>query len=262
MLKLRVLSALVALALLLVVLFAAPPVVADAAIAFVVLAGAYEWSGLLREDNALLRGLFMLLIAALIAAAYVASLDWDRAVLTIALAWWLCALAWVFFYPTPVPTLLAWVGGVCVLVPLFVALLVLYRSAPEKLLFVLFVVWAADVGAYFCGRRFGRVKLAPRISPGKTWEGVIGGLVAVAIVAFAGASWFGLPPMALVPFCMGVAGLSIVGDLTVSIFKRNAGVKDSGRLFPGHGGILDRVDSVAAASPVFALGMLGVAGWS
>ena len=133
------------------------------------------------------------------------------------------------------------------LVPLYVALLLLYQTDATLLLFALLVVWAADIGAYFVGKRFGRVKLAPNISPGKTWEGVLGGMLL--------SYWFEARLAALLPFCLGVAGVSIIGDLTVSMFKRTAGVKDSGKLFPGHGGVLDRIDSVAAAAPVFALGI-------
>ena len=111
--------------------------------------------------------------------------------------------------------------------------------------------WAADTGAFVAGKLFGRVKLAPQISPGKTWEGVIGGLLTVAVLAVAGAYLFDARVSVLVPFCLAVACASIVGDLTVSMFKRNAGLKDSGNLFPGHGGVLDRVDSVTAAVPLF-----------
>ena len=150
-----------------------------------------------------------------------------------------------------------WLCGVLVLVPLYVALVMLYNLSPLILLFALVIVWAADVGAYFSGKQFGRVKLAHSISPGKTWEGVIGGLLVVGIVAAIGNLWLEADLLVLLPFCLGVAGTSIIGDLTVSMFKRTAGVKDSGTLFPGHGGVLDRVDSVAAAAPVFALG----AGW-
>jgi phosphatidate cytidylyltransferase len=119
------------------------------------------------------------------------------------------------------------------------------------------IVWAADVGAYFAGSKFGRVKLAPSISPGKTWEGVIGGLAVVVLLSLAWSSYRDMQLAVLLPFCLGVGALSIVGDLTVSMFKRTAGVKDSGKLFPGHGGVMDRIDSVAAAAPLFALGL----GW-
>ena len=131
----------------------------------------------------------------------------------------------------------------------------LLRRGVEYLLFILLIVWVADGGAYFAGKAFGRVKLAPAISPGKTWEGVVGGFALVTLLAVAVAVWRDVSIGVLVPFCLAVAAISIVGDLTVSMFKRTAGVKDSGLLFPGHGGVLDRVDSVAAASPLFALGL-------
>jgi phosphatidate cytidylyltransferase len=142
-----------------------------------------------------------------------------------------------------------------VLLPLYNALIALYLASPAILLGVLLIVWAADTGAFAAGKLFGRVKLAPKISPGKTWEGVIGGLLTVAILAAAGAYLFDARVDVLVPFCLAIACASVVGDLTVSMFKRTAGLKDSGTLFPGHGGVLDRVDSVAAAAPLFALGM-------
>jgi len=124
----------------------------------------------------------------------------------------------------------------------------------------LLIVWMADIGAYFVGKGFGRVKLAPQISPGKTWEGVIGGLSAVMLLAAIASQVFEIDIAVLVPFCVAIAMISIVGDLAVSMFKRNAGVKDSGSLFPGHGGVLDRIDSVTAAAPLFAvaLGWIGM----
>jgi phosphatidate cytidylyltransferase len=142
-----------------------------------------------------------------------------------------------------------------VLLPLYNALVVLYLASPAVLLGALLIVWAADTGAFVAGKLFGRVKLAPQISPGKTWEGVIGGLVTVAFLAVVGAYLFDARVAVLVPFCLAVACASVVGDLTVSMFKRTAGLKDSGSIFPGHGGVLDRVDSVAAAAPLFALGI-------
>jgi len=255
MLMQRVVTALIALVALLLVLFVAPPDVAIAAIAFVGLAGAWEWSRFVGLSNLGARAAFVVLIGVLLLVAFIAADSLLLPILGMAIAWWLGALAWVIVYPTPVPRAVTWLGGICVLLPLFVALSTLYQAGAEVLLFSLIVVWAADVGAYFAGKTFGRHKLSPQISPGKTWEGVAGGLVVVTAVSFAGAQFFSISPVLLVPFCVATAALSIVGDLTVSIFKRNAGLKDSGSLFPGHGGILDRVDSVAAASPVFALGL-------
>jgi phosphatidate cytidylyltransferase len=121
--------------------------------------------------------------------------------------------------------------------------------------YLLLLVGAADIGAFFAGRTFGRLKLAPRVSPAKTWEGVLGGLAAAALVAAAGARLFDLPRVAFLSLCLGVALISVVGDLTESMFKRHAGLKDSGSVFPGHGGVLDRIDSVTAAAPLFLLGL-------
>jgi phosphatidate cytidylyltransferase len=118
-------------------------------------------------------------------------------------------------------------------------------------------VCAADIGAYFAGRALGRHKLAPKVSPGKTWEGAAGGLLAVSIVAALGAVHFALSVPAAMAFGCGVGMFSIIGDLTESMFKRAAALKDSSNLLPGHGGLLDRLDSVTAAAPLYALGLFG-----
>jgi phosphatidate cytidylyltransferase len=262
MLKKRVLTAVIALAVLGVVLFVLPPAVAEAVIALVIIAGAWEWSGFLQARSQGPRTAYMILMVVLVGAAAALAPQYGTIVLQAALVWWLAAFAWTFFYPTPVPMPLRWLGGVLVLVPLYVALIALYRVGPLVLLFALLIVWAADIGAFFSGKAFGKVKLAPSISPGKTWEGVIGGLVLVAALT-AGLSFVVETNLAvLLPFCIAVAAVSIVGDLTVSMFKRSAGLKDSGSLFPGHGGVLDRIDSVAAAAPLFVLGIqrLGLVG--
>ena len=119
------------------------------------------------------------------------------------------------------------------------------------------LVIAADIGAFFVGRSLGKRKLAPQVSPGKTWEGALGGLAAVALVAWGGAAYFGLPARQSIGFGCAVGIFSVIGDLTESMFKRSAGLKDSGMLLPGHGGILDRIDSVTAAAPLYALGLFG-----
>jgi phosphatidate cytidylyltransferase len=255
MLKQRVVTALIAVAALLLVLFALPQAAAQLVVAALVLAGAWEWSGFLGTPSNVLRALYVIFIAVLMALATWVVPDIEGLLFRVALVWWVCALVWMLFYPTPIPGIVRWIAGALVLLPLYEALIVLYLASPIILLSALLIVWAADTGAFVAGKLFGRVKLAPKISPGKTWEGVIGGLLTVALLAAAGA-WLADESIAvLVPFCLAVACASIVGDLTVSMFKRTAGLKDSGSIFPGHGGVLDRVDSVAAAAPLFALGV-------
>jgi phosphatidate cytidylyltransferase len=122
----------------------------------------------------------------------------------------------------------------------------------------LLIVWAADVGAYVFGRLLGRTKLAPAVSPGKTWEGVTGGLLLAGVAAGAAAAWVGLPTNRLVVLGVLTALVSVLGDLTQSMFKRNVGLKDSGRLLPGHGGVLDRIDSLTAAVPAFVGGLVAL----
>ena len=257
MLKQRVVTALVALAALLLVLFVIPAAFAKVVIAAVIVAGAWEWSGFLEKPGQVARVSYVVAVALAISLVAWRADDINGLLFQVALVWWFGALVWIFFYPTPIPAGVRWIGGLLVLVPLYNALIVLYEANPMILLLALLIVWAADTGAFAAGKLVGRVKLAPRISPGKTWEGVIGGLLLVSLLAVVGAGYFAADAAVLVPFCLAVACVSIVGDLTVSMFKRSAGIKDSGTLFPGHGGVLDRIDSVAAAAPLFALGI----GW-
>lgn len=258
MLKQRIITAVAAATVLLVVLFLLPVPAARAVIAAILLVAAWEWSGLVGQKSNAGRVVYVALIAVLVALAarYAAEPRVFLLILQLALAWWLAALLWTLLYPTPVPVALRWICGVLVIVPAWLALDWLYRVNPLFLILVLTVVWAADIGAYFTGKRFGQVKLAPQISPGKTWEGVFGGLAGVALLALVHSAWSGISPAVLIPLCLAVGVVSVVGDLTVSIFKRSAGVKDSGSLFPGHGGVLDRADSITAAAPLFALGLL------
>lgn len=260
MLKQRILTAIVAGSALLLVLFVLPPLAAEIMIAAFFLAAAWEWSGFLTLKSRAARLAYVALIGALLV-----TVGWllprettVDIVLRIGIAWWFAALVWAFFWPTRIAKPVGWICGALVMVPAYIALVELYKLQPGVLLFVLIIVWSADIGAYFTGKRFGRVQLAPNISPGKTWEGVIGGLSAVVVVlVLASKYWLEIDIAVVVPFCLAVATVSIVGDLTVSMFKRNAGLKDSGKVFPGHGGVLDRIDSVAAAAPLFALGI----GW-
>lgn len=156
--------------------------------------------------------------------------------------------------------------GILVLVPACAALVDLRRVHPALLLAVMGTVWISDSAAYFVGRRFGKRKLAPSISPGKTWEGVAGALVAVGLyaLAWAGAVAPGNPRLGgalaasawFLPVVLGLAVVGIIGDLFESLIKRQAGVKDSGTLLPGHGGVLDRIDAPVAMLPLAVLAFM------
>jgi phosphatidate cytidylyltransferase len=257
MLKMRIITAVISLALVACVLFVLPPRFAEVIIGMLLLAGAWEWSGFLQSQASSVRIAFTSLVGAFLVAAHSMFDSQATMILQIACAWWFVAFLWVMRFPTAIPEAVRWVSGVLVIVPLFVALVSLLRTGVEYLIFTLLIVWCADGGAYFAGKKFGRVKLAPSISPGKTWEGVVGGMLLVAVLAVAVGIWQKISVGVLLPFCLATAAISIVGDLTVSMFKRTVGVKDSGSLFPGHGGVLDRIDSVASAGPLFVLGL----GW-
>jgi len=261
MLRQRVITALVLAPLLLWVVLWAPTQIAALVIGTAVLIGAWEWSQFCGLKKFIHRVRYVLLIAAALVLTWRYQNDMRvvSAVLISALLWWSLALCWLVFMPARGQAFAAALAGLPVLVPTWLALTQLHRVpeiGAQLLLLMLVLVFAADIGAYFAGRTFGRLKLAPRVSPGKTWEGVIGGLGAAVMVAVLGAWWFDFKFGAFVGLCTAVAVASIVGDLTESMFKRHAGLKDSGKLLPGHGGILDRIDSISAAAPIFALGMV------
>ncbi|MGL4602013.1 MAG: phosphatidate cytidylyltransferase [Plesiomonas sp.] len=190
-----------------------------------------------------------------------------RSALVIAPVWWLLALGMVLCYPASArwwhnAKRLKVLFGLLTLVPFFWGLIVLrmYAYSVDStfgavwILYVLFLIWGADSGAYFSGKRFGKHKLAPKVSPGKTWEGVIGGLATSALIAviFDHYSPLQASTHSLIISSIIAVAVSVLGDLTESMFKREAGVKDSGQIMPGHGGVLDRIDSLTAAIPVFA----------
>jgi len=263
-LRKRIITAVIVAVLFLGVLFFLPPSATVIVLTALVLAGAWEWSAFLRATRAPARAAYVVLMGLLLLSAWflAASPDVLRAVLITALVWWLVALAWIIFAPRNVTPLSAGLAGVLALVPAWLALVRLLDlpHGAHWVLFTLTLVWSADIFAYFAGHRFGRTRLAPEVSPGKTWEGVIGGFALRAVVAVVGSAWFALPLYSFVPLCLAAVAFSIVGDLTESLLKRFAGVKDSGTLFPGHGGVMDRIDSVTGAAPVlfFGLTMLGV----
>jgi phosphatidate cytidylyltransferase len=262
-LRSRVLTAVVLAVILLAVVLGLPEWATLVLIAAAVLAGAWEWSALLAPGGTVARWAYVVLVAAALAGAWLYTRDVAalRVLLLVAAVWWVVALGWLVLAPQRVDGWSAAVAGLLALVPAGVAL-VQIRMAPgigaELTLFTIVLIVAADTGGFFAGRAFGRVRLAPRVSPGKTWEGVLGGLLLSTLVAFAGAAAFGVPVASMVPVCVAAAAFSVVGDLTESMFKRHAGVKDSGSIFPGHGGILDRIDSVMAGAPVLLLGLLQI----
>jgi phosphatidate cytidylyltransferase len=265
-LKTRILTAAVLIALLLVVILWLPPVATKIAMTVVVLAGAWEWSAFLKLTSVTSRAMYVATVAACLALLWQLTLAQPacRLLLMVAVAWWVIALLWVIFAPRRVAAWSAALAGLLALAPAWLAMVRLREDVPrgeQWVLFALCLIWAADIGAYFAGHSFGRTKLAPQVSPGKTWEGALGGLILSALVALWGSHWFVVPVVQLLPLCLAVVAFSIVGDLTESLLKRFAGLKDSGTLFPGHGGVMDRIDSVTSAMPVLLLGlvMLGVA---
>ena len=190
-----------------------------------------------------------------------------KSLLIVACAWWALALLLVQGYPSsailwghPVLRLLM---GVLVLVPTWLAL-VYVRFQPQGAWLVVMIaaiVASADIGGYFTGRKFGKRKLAQAVSPGKTLEGFAGGLVSNLILGAIIAYLSGSNICLLLAIVIPTSLFSVLGDLLESMVKRHAGVKDSGVILPGHGGILDRVDSITAAAPVFALALLA-SGWT
>lgn len=255
MLEQRIVTALLLAVLALLVILWVPHPVTMGVLALLVLAGAWEWAAFAGWAAWPRRLLYVAAMAIGVAALWWIGPGADSVVLGAALLWWGLALAWVIFRPDWQHRGVATVAGFLVLIPAWLALVRLHAQAPQLVLFLLLLVAAADVGAYFTGRRFGRRKLAPQVSPGKTWEGAYGGLAAALVLSMLGVFWFKLAPLPLLAACAATALASIVGDLTESLFKRHVGLKDSGSLLPGHGGVLDRVDSVTAAAPVFLLGL-------
>lgn len=264
MLKQRVLTASILALVFLGVLFFAPALVFDVFISCVFAVGAWEWANLSGVQHSLGRIAYGVLVAAVSFLLLLFS-DWLnneavlQSILIAACGWWALSLLWIQSYPasaviwggTPVRMLI----GILVISPAWLASVYL-RSLPEGAWLVLVVVMlvaTADIGAYFTGKTFGKRKLAPAVSPGKSWEGVWGGafmVMCLALIAnvFLGTSW-----LALLCVVVPTALVSVVGDLLESMVKRHRGIKDSSQILPGHGGVMDRIDGLTAAAPVFAL---------
>jgi len=247
-------TAAVLLALLVAGLFFLPRAGVAALMALIIAIGGFEWARLcglgVRNARLYAGGI----VAALV---FLVAVDLNVPVFLLASAFWIVAVpAWLWLGVKPGHRAALAAAGLVVLVPAALAMVV-FR--PAEALLVLAVAWIADTAAYFAGRRWGRRKLAPEISPGKTWEGAAGGLIGAAAYAMILSIFLaGVHATRMAAF-IGAAALlvvvSIVGDLFESAAKRQAGVKDSGAILPGHGGMLDRIDSAAAILPVAALVM-------
>lgn len=262
----RVLSAIV-----MAVLFVGAVFILDAtyfvfAMAGVVVLAGWEWARLSGLHTQVSRVGYAVLIGVLCFVIF--TTDTHRDSLYLSPVLWGLALYWVICYPAP----RVWrhvysrlLFGVLVLVTTWSALVTL-RESDSFIVWVLMLmglIWGADTGAYFAGRAFGKRKLARFVSPGKSWEGVFGGvlLTQVGVIVFAALSdvtllqWLGLSVIAFI-----TSSVSVLGDLTESLFKRHEELKDSSRLIPGHGGVMDRVDSLTAAAPIYVL-LLSLIGW-
>jgi phosphatidate cytidylyltransferase len=233
--------------------------------------GAWEWAALVGWPSARARLAYVTACLALLMLAYwLLQLPWAGAGITALVSLWLLGWAVIFYWVIAyqrgrrtVPRSRALQAGIglLVMVSAWSALVVLHGSfggGVYLLISLMLLVWGADTAAFFVGRRWGKHRLAYRISPGKTWEGFLG-----ALAATVGIAWICSAPLGLAAFerllflllCLVTVAFSVLGDLLESLLKRLAGVKDSSALLPGHGGILDRIDSMLAAAPVFAIGV-------
>tara|TARA_Y100001933_G_scaffold253732_2_gene294383 strand:- start:33 stop:827 length:795 start_codon:yes stop_codon:yes gene_type:complete len=258
LLRSRIITALVLAPLVIAAIYLLPLYGFALAFWLIAAAGAWEWAGLAGVSGAAGRAVYVAILAGLAGAVWTVPDYWTH-VLWLGVGFWICAALAVLSYPRgaglSVHPLIALPAGLVAALAAWMALVVV-RAEPGGatwVLWLLFLVWAADIGAYFAGRRFGRRKLAPRVSPGKTWEGLAGG-VAVSLAVTVAMLWpMGAFTPVWIPLIVLLVGVSVFGDLFESVMKRSRGVKDSGSLLPGHGGALDRIDSVIAALPVFAL---------
>ncbi len=241
-------------------LYALPASTARYVLGAFVFIGVWEWSGFFARHSPSIRALYTLMMfgAGLLPLVTGASPGAGDPIIYIAVGWWLVVLCWLVFSSVAINSWGCALAGLLCLQPAWLSLARLMNMGEgvPLLLWFIGIVAAADIGAYFTGRRFGQRKLAPRVSPGKTWEGLGGGLLCAILVAVLGASWLNISLVVFAAVGAAVAGFSIVGDLTVSAFKRYAGLKDSGRLLPGHGGVMDRIDGMVAALPVFVVTLL------
>ncbi len=284
MLKERVLSAIVMIILAVIALFWLSPLAFTIGLSAIIVLGMWEWAQFAGFKRPIARAIVAFVVTCLLIFPIIAGTSYIQAtrfltdettpLLFVGGIWWLIAFALVISYPKSADiwaksVAAKFIFGFCTLIPFLIGTLALrfYQYNLDEhqgtylLLYVFLLVWGADSGAYFAGRAFGKHKLAPKVSPGKSWEGAIGGVITSAIIAviflnLTPENVFGreLNTSAFIVLSVITVAVSILGDLSESMFKRQAGIKDSSNLIPGHGGILDRIDSLTAAVPVFAIG--------
>lgn len=269
MLKQRVLTAAILIPLLLVSIIWLPSQYFALLIAFVATVGAWEWTKFMQLTVLPKKLLYMaVFLVTLTICWYFTSAypEFASLILYGSLLWWVCALFLIFSYPRQIKlcnnNIISGVIGIVVLVPCWLSITWLhnkYEQGIQLVVYLFALIAVADSGAYFGGRLWGRNKLAPNVSPGKSWEGAISGLVCVGILAYFCFEIVMQRPLnrqstgIFIIISLITAAFSIVGDLSESLFKRRVGLKDSGNILPGHGGVLDRIDSMTAAAPVFAI---------
>lgn len=235
-------------------------------VAILFLVALWEWTRLIGYRRYLTRSTMVLFNAVCMAVlARVDLAPWLIPLMLVGVVWWVLALAWLMNFhfaerPGKTSKLIKTVAGTLIVLPAFASAVYLHGHVEDGRIWTLVLlglIWAADVCAYFAGRRFGTTKLAPTISPGKTRAGLWGALLGSGVFALAAGLFFGLNALALFGFvCLSLVSVlfSVAGDLFESLIKRHSKCKDSGSVFPGHGGAFDRFDSLFAALPVFAVG--------
>lgn len=258
MLKQRVITALILIPLVIALIYYLPPPAFCILTGLITLAAAWEWTNLMEVTHLGGRFLYIVIMGWILFGMLFVPTGF---VFLVSFALWLVATVMVAFYPRGSAwwaKSLVWRGvmGVFVLVPCWAALNYIrnQENGFYALLFLFVLIWGADIGAYFVGRKWGKHKLAPTVSPGKSVEGFFAALGSAIIIALL-AAWFTSISIQIWPWCVLIAlvtvAFSVIGDLFESMLKRQAGLKDSGKLLPGHGGLLDRIDSLTAAAPVF-----------
>ncbi|HHB11959.1 MAG TPA: phosphatidate cytidylyltransferase [Chromatiales bacterium] len=262
-LRARVFSAVVGIGAVLLAVFALDSRGFAVAAALVMVAGAWEWAALLGWRGTARVGYLAWILAGIGGAGWLLTQGRGLPLFVAAALWWVAALVLLARWDPqrPVGRWTLALAGFLGLVPAWAALVWLHLLGPMWLMYLFGLVWVADSAAYFIGRSFGRRRLAPALSPGKTLEGLWGALAVVAAYAGLVAWWLRFGAVDGVYFVLlGLlaAMVSVEGDLVESMLKRRSGAKDSGRLIPGHGGALDRIDSLLAAAPVFVLGLQGL----